>query len=136
MKRSVWSRWWTPCAVRDVDKIILPEIPLRARVGVSDQERASEQEIILDLELGLDLGPAGSSDDLRRTVDYEAVCDAVAAVTRSREFRLIEAIAEGCALALLSGFPVTDVRVRVRKPSALRSRGVPYAAVEVVRRRG
>ena len=119
-----------------MDSIILPGIPLRARVGVRAEERASDQEIFLDVELGLDLQPAASSDELDRTVDYEAVCDTLATVTRSREFNLIEAIAEACARALLSRFPVAEVRVRVRKPGALRSRGVPYAAVEVLRRRG
>ena len=119
-----------------MDRIILPEIPLRARVGVSAEERAAEQEIFLDMELGLDLRPAGMSDDLGLTVDYEAVCEAVAGVARSRPFRLIEAIAEECAQAVLSVFAVEEVRVRVRKPAALRSRGVPYAAVEVLRRRG
>ena len=119
-----------------MDRILLPEIPLRARVGVSAEERASEQDITVDVELGLDLSAAGTTDDLGRTVDYESVCEAVAAVARSRPFRLIEAIAEECARAVLGGFAVDEVRVRVRKPAALRSRGVPYAAVEVLRRRG
>jgi dihydroneopterin aldolase len=119
-----------------VDRIIVPEIPLRARVGVTAEERAAEQEIFVDVEVGLDLRPAGTSDDLGLSVDYEAVCEAVEAVARSRPFRLIETIAEECARALLTGFAVAEVRVRVRKPGALRSRGVPYAAVEVFRRRG
>ncbi|MSR20840.1 MAG: dihydroneopterin aldolase [Gemmatimonadetes bacterium] len=124
------------CEGPDVDRIILPEMPLRARVGVSAEERASEQEIFVDVELGLDLRPAGTSDDFGLTVDYEAVCEAVAAVARSRPFALIEAIAEECARVVLTAFAVEEVRVRVRKPGALRSRGVPYAAVEVLRRRG
>ncbi len=119
-----------------MDRIILPEIPLRARVGVGAEERAAEQDIYVDVEIGLDLRPAGTSDDLGRTVDYEAVCEAVATVARSRQFHLIEAIAEECATAVLAAFAVGEVRVRVRKPGALRVRGVPYAAVEVFRRRG
>jgi dihydroneopterin aldolase len=119
-----------------MDRIILPDIPLRARVGVTAEERATEQEIFLDVEIGLDLRPAGTSDDLAHTVDYDAVCEALARVARSRQFRLIEAIAEECASAVLAALAVEEVRVRVRKPGALRSRGVPYAAVEVFRRRG
>ncbi len=120
-----------------MDRIIIPGIPLRARVGVSEAERASEQEIVVEVELGLDLRAAGTTDDLSRTVDYESVCDVVAAAATARAFRLIEAIAEACAASVLARFPAVDeVRVRVRKPSALQSRHVSFAAVEVLRRRG
>jgi dihydroneopterin aldolase len=120
-----------------VDRIVVPGLPLRARVGVTDAERAVAQDVSLHVELGLDLRGAGVHDDLARTVDYDAVCVCLGAVVGAAEFRLIEAIAEACARALLSDFPsVEEARVEVRKPSALRSRGVPYAAVEVTRRRG
>ncbi len=120
----------------EVDRIFVPEIPMRARVGVTEAERASGQELSIDVELGLDLSPAGRGDALERTVDYERVCDVVDGVVRARAFHLIEAVAEACARGVLDAFPVIEeVRVHVRKPGALRSRGVPYAAVEVVRRR-
>jgi dihydroneopterin aldolase len=119
-----------------MDRIVVPGLPLRARVGVEDAERAAEQEIVVEVELGLDLGPAGRSDDLAHTVDYDTVCDVVARAVGARAFRLVEAVAEESARALLAAFgEVTEVRVQVRKPGALRARGVPYAAVEVTRRR-
>jgi dihydroneopterin aldolase len=119
-----------------MDRIIVPELTLRARVGVTETERASEQDVLIDVELGLDLSRAGREDALAHTVDYEKVCDVLAATVRSKPYRLIEAIAEACAEAVLGAFPVDEARVRVRKPGALRHRGVPWAAVEVVRRRG
>jgi dihydroneopterin aldolase len=120
-----------------VDRIVIPGLPLRARVGVTDAERAVAQEIELHVELGLDLTAAGAHDDLGRTVDYDAVCEHLGSVVRLTEFRLIEAIAEACARTLLATFPsVDEARVEVRKPAALRSHGVAYAAVEVTRRRG
>lgn len=120
-----------------MDKILIPGIPLRVHVGVTDEERASEQGIVVEVELGLDLRAAGTADDLSRTVDYESVCEVVAAAATARAFRLIEAMAEESARVVLARFdPVEEVRVRVRKPAALRSRDVPFAAVEVVRRRG
>jgi dihydroneopterin aldolase len=118
-----------------VDLIIVPEIPLRARVGVTEQERGREQEVRVDVELRLELTRAGREDALEHTVDYESVCDVVASTVQSRPYHVIEAVAEACAAALLAAFSVDEVRVRVRKPGALRARGVPYAAVEVVRRR-
>ncbi|MGE0161037.1 MAG: dihydroneopterin aldolase [Gemmatimonadales bacterium] len=118
-----------------MDRIVVPALPLRARVGVTDAERAVAQDVLIDLELGLDLARAGREDALEHTVDYEKVCDVVAATVQAHPYRLIEAIAEACASAILSSFGVQEVRVRVRKPGALVARGVPHAAVEVVRRR-
>jgi len=119
-----------------MDKIIVPGIPLFVRVGWTAEERATEQELSVHVELRLDLRPAGSSDELARAVDYDDLCERVASLVGSGEFRLIEAIAEACARRLLADFPmVHEVRVEVRKPGALRTRGVPYAAVEVTRRR-
>lgn len=119
----------------DVDRIILPELRLQARVGVPDAERAAPQEIFVDVELHLDLSVAGATDALGDTVDYAAVCELLDRTARSRPFRLIEAIAEEAARAVLERFRVVEVRVRVRKPSALKTWGAPYAAVEVLRRR-
>jgi dihydroneopterin aldolase len=119
-----------------MDRIIVPRIPLLAHIGVTERERASEQDILIDLELGLDLSAAGKEDALELTVDYERVCDVVATLVRTRAFRLLEAAAEACAQGILDTFQrVAEVRVCIRKPGALRSRGVSYAAVEVVRRR-
>jgi dihydroneopterin aldolase len=118
-----------------MDRIIVPELPLRAHVGVTEAERSSEQEILIDVELSLDLSRAGREDTLEHTVDYEQVCDLLAATVRARRYRLIEAIAEACAEAVLAAFPVEEARVRIRKPSALRARGAPWAVVEVARRR-
>jgi len=117
-----------------VDRIVVPEIRLQARVGVGEEERATAQEILVDVELFLDLAPAGRSDDLAATVDYERVCELVDEVARSRPFRLIEAIAEAVMAAVLERFEVDEALVRVRKPGALRAWGVPYAAIEVRRR--
>jgi dihydroneopterin aldolase len=124
-----------PCGEPDVDRIAVPEIRLLARVGVTDAERASPQEILVHVELSLDLSRAGATDDLAATVDYVAVCELLDRVARARPFRLLEAIAEESARAVLSSFPVAEVRIGVRKPGALKAWGAPYAAVEVHRRR-
>ena len=118
-----------------MDKIIIPQIPLRVRVGVTDEERSREQDILIDIELGLDLHPAGTTDDLTQSVDYEVICTTVTSMMRSRFFKLIETIANEVAGMLLEQHNIDEVLVRVRKPDALRIHGVPYAAVEVFRRR-
>jgi len=118
-----------------MDRIVVPDIPLQARVGVPEAERMEPQEVFLGLVLWLSLAEAAASDDLTMTVDYDAVCARVADVVTARPYRLVEAMAGAVAGAILEDFPVDEVEVRVRKPGALRARGVPYAAVEIRRRR-
>jgi dihydroneopterin aldolase len=118
-----------------VDRIVIPRIPLEARLGVTDAEREAPQEITVDLVLHRELGSAGASDDLADTIDYDAVCATVGEVVAARPYRLIEAVAEELARALLARFGAAEVEVRVEKPGALRARGVPFAAVEIRRHR-
>jgi len=117
-----------------MDSIEIPGIPLRAKVGVTDDERNEPQDVRVSLLLRLDLATAGKSDDLADTIDYDAVCGTVERTVTSREFHLIEALAEAVALAVLSTYAIEEVEVRVEKPGALRGRGVPYAAVGIRRR--
>jgi dihydroneopterin aldolase len=118
-----------------VDRIVIPGLPLRAHVGVTDEERSSEQDVVVSLTLHLDLAAAGTSDALEDTVDYDAVCEVVARTVEQRPFHLIEAMASGVADAVLGSFAVGVVEVRVEKPGALRARRVPFAAVEMRRGR-
>jgi dihydroneopterin aldolase len=118
-----------------LDWIVIPGIPLEAHVGVTEEERASPQEIQVGLTLHLDLSRAGASDALADTVDYEAVCQTVSDVVGDVPFHLIEAIAERVASAILDAFAVARVDVSVKKPDALRERGVAFAAVEISRDR-
>lgn len=124
-----------PFGGSDVDRIVIPRIPLLAHLGVTEEERAAAQEIFVELVLHLDLAAAGASDDLGDSVDYDAVCRTVGEGVGGGRFHLIEAVAEHVAAAVLAGFDVARVDVRVEKPAALRARGIPFAAVEISRER-
>jgi dihydroneopterin aldolase len=117
------------------DLIQLRGARVMARVGVPDEERATPQELIVDLDLSFDIRAAAADDDFTRTIDYAAVRATLARVAAHQPYRLIETIAERAAAALLEEFPAERVRVTVKKPAALRSLGVDYPAVEIVRSR-
>ncbi len=117
------------------DKILMPAIPLPARVGCSAEERRTAQQILVDLELCLDVAQAAATDSIDAAVDYVAVRAAVEEVCAAKAYRLIETVAERIAAKLLADFRVDAVMVRVRKPSALARFGAPWAAVEIRRSR-
>ena len=89
----------------------------------------------VDAELDVDLGPAAVSDDLRTTVDYGLVAARIVEVATKERVNLLERLAGRLASMLLSEFPCSEVRVRVRKltPPMEGLQGVP--GVEITRRR-
>ncbi len=79
-----------------------------------EQQRAQPFEVDVDLEV--DLGTAGASDDLDHTVDYGAVAVAVARVVTGERHRLLERLAQRIAEeARATDGRVRSVTVAVRK---------------------
>ena len=119
------------------DRIVLANMVFQARHGVNDWEKAEPQRFEVDVELTVELQPAGLEDDLTKTVDYRGVYDVARQVVESTTFNLIEALAEAIAHEILAGQPlVRGVVVRVRKPEVRLGGPLDHAAVEISRVRG
>ena len=105
------------------------------RHGYYEHELTTPQPFEVDLELLLNLQPAGIDDDLEKTVDYEKVYAATRQIVESTSFRLLEALAEAISHELLSDFAVNEVGIRIRKPKVELGGPLDHAAVEIWRRR-
>ena len=106
--------------------------------GVLETERRHGQRFLVDLELTLDdetAGAAAASDRIEDAVDYRDVVDAVRDVSDAHAYNLLEAFASAIAASLLDRFPLSGVRVRVRKPEVVLATPVEHAAVVVERER-
>ena len=117
------------------DRIVLRRMVFSGRHGYTDEERSQPQRFEGDVELLLNLQPAGVDDDLERTVDYERAFEIARELVESTNFRLVEAIAEGIAHELLRVLPVNEVGVRVRKMRVPVSGQIDHAEVEIWRTR-
>ena len=116
------------------DRIHLRDMRFMGTHGYHEWERRQSQPFEVDVELVVDLAPAGTSDDLEQTVDYGRVYDLVRSVVEDRTFRLLEAIAEAISADLLTAFEIDEVVVRVRKPAVQLGGPLEYAGVEIHRR--
>lgn len=117
------------------DRIHLRNIRLEGRHGYYDHELEQRQPFEVDVELVLNLQPAGIDDDLEQSVDYAKAYDIVRQVVESTSYRLLEALAEAISHELLSAFPVDEVGIRVRKPGVQLGGPLDYAGVEIWRLR-
>jgi len=102
-------------------------------VGVSKGEREVPQHLSIDVEYPANCRISGKSDSIKDAVDYDLVAQAVAGVCASREFSLIETVAELIAKRILEMFPISEVRVLVRKISPVPAPRVSYVSVEITR---
>lgn len=119
------------------DRIVIAGMQFFGRHGVYAHETKSGQLFTVDVDMRLDLEPAGQQDDLALTVDYSAVFREVRAVVEGGPRKLIEAVAEGIAARLLQRFPpLQQVTVRVHKQRAPIPGTFADVYVEVVRCRG
>jgi dihydroneopterin aldolase len=114
---------------------VLRNIQLMGRHGFYDHELAAPQPFEVDVELLLNLQPAGTDDDLEKTVDYGRVYEIVRQIVESTSFRLLEALAEAISHEILSEFAVDEVGIRVRKPTVDLGGPIDYSGVEIWRRR-
>ena len=104
--------------------------------GYFDHELLNPQPFEVDVELVMNLQPAGIDDDLEKTVDYGAAFECCRAVVEGKPFHLLEGIAEAVASDLLKTFsPLESVTVRVRKPGVPIDGVLEYAGVEIERTR-
>ena len=118
------------------DRIILRNMVFDGRHGYYDEELRTPQPFEVDVELELNLQPAGVDDDLTKTVDYGRVFEVTRQIVESTTYRLLEALAEAISHEVLSDFPsIGEVGVRIRKPKVPIEGRLDYAGVEIWRRR-
>ena len=118
-----------------MDKILISSIDCVAAIGVTAEERTIKQRLSIDVEILTDAARAAHADSLKDAVDYSKVAILVMQVCRSRDFHLIETLAELLAGRILADFPVPQVRILVRKISPVVEPRVNYVSIEIVRSR-
>lgn len=120
------------------DRILLEGMIFHGNHGTLPAERELGQPFVVDVELYLDLQPAGLSDDLAHTVDYSEVHLRAKSIVEGPPVNLTEAVAERIALTILEDHPLVEaVRVKVAKPHVrLDDTVFAGSAVEILRDRG
>ena len=97
------------------DEILILGLELPVKIGVPEAERAAWQVLRADVVLRPQLSFEAMGDDLKQTVDYEAVANALKTLAAARPRRLIETLAAEMADMVLTSFGAGSVRIELRK---------------------
>jgi dihydroneopterin aldolase len=95
--------------------IEINELKVQCFVGVTDEELSRPQVLLFDISIRPTQSWSKLNDNIRNTIDYVGVVQAVEMLVQSRPRRLIETMAEELADMLLKTFPVNFCRIRIQK---------------------
>ena len=118
-----------------MDWIRLTNLSLFGHHGAHEEEMRLGQKLEFDVELGLDLQPAGKSDSLEETINYREVYRRIEDRVTQERYLLLEALAEGIAQDLLANYKIDVVVVRARKPNVPFAGAMSHVGVEITRSR-
>ncbi|OGG60870.1 dihydroneopterin aldolase [Candidatus Kaiserbacteria bacterium RIFCSPHIGHO2_02_FULL_49_16] len=115
-----------------MNRIFIEKLVLKGKHGVSDRERESEQEFLIDISAEADAETAGTTDNISDTINYKDFADITRKVVEGESFHLVETIAQKIAERILENPKIKTVSVTVRKPQVLPS-GVPGVTIIRIR---
>lgn len=98
-----------------MSKISIVDLEVFFRVGVSDEERARPQRLLLTVEMECDFSAAAASDHIGETIDYYGVTQSISKYGEGRSWKLIEKLAADIADRILAEFGPDAVFVEVKK---------------------
>lgn len=105
---------------KELDSICIRDLTLSCIVGTKPSERVRRRRVVVNIELMCDLDRAGTTDDLRYTVDYADVCERVRKMVSHSRCQIIESLAQQIADVCLDVAGVRGVSVTLDKPGAVR----------------
>jgi len=98
-----------------MDIIMIRELAVAYRVGVTEEERSAPQRLLLTIEMSHDCTAAAARDDLTKTIDYDAVCRRLLRFGESASWKLLETLAADIGMMIRSEFRAASVLVEVQK---------------------
>lgn len=98
-----------------MSKINIVDLEVFYCVGVTDEERAAPQRLLITVEMAFDFSSAALSDRVERTIDYHAVAQMLLNYGEGRSWKLLERLVTNLADMILAEFKAQNVSITVKK---------------------
>jgi len=113
-------------------RISIIDLEVQYHIGVSEQERAQPQRLLLTIEMSVDFTAAAQSDRVEQTINYQAVADELLQFGQGRSWQLLEKLVSNIADRVITKYKPESVFVEAKKFVIPQAR---YVAVSVTRGR-
>jgi 7,8-dihydroneopterin aldolase/epimerase/oxygenase len=107
-----------------MSKITIVDLEVHYCVGVTDEERAKPQRLLLTVDMSLDFTSASVSDRIERTINYQVVAEDLLKFGEGRSWKLLEKLVANVAERVLNEYNPQSVLVEVKKFSIPQARFV------------
>lgn len=96
-------------------KISIVDLEVFYCVGVTEEERAKPQRLLLTVEMSQDISSAAASDRIERTINYQEVTDDLLKYGQGRSWKLLEKLVVNVAERILTDYKPQAVTVEAKK---------------------
>ncbi len=107
-----------------MSKITIVDLEVAYCVGVSDEERAKPQRLLVTVDMTFDFSSAAVSDRVERTINYQTVAEDLLKFGEGRSWKLVERLVDNIAESVLAVYKPQAVMVEVKKFSIPQARFV------------
>ena len=115
-----------------MSKIAIVDLEVSWCVGVTNEERAKPQRLLVTVDMSYDFSSAAVSDRIEKTINYQKVAEDVLKFGENRSWKLLEKLAANIADLILAQYGPQAVYVEVKKFSIPQAR---YVAVSLTKTR-
>jgi FolB domain-containing protein len=105
-----------------MSKITIVDLEVYFCVGVTDEERAKPQRLLLTVDMSLDFTSASVSDRIERTINYQTVAEELLKFGEGRSWKLLEKLVANIAERILAEYKPQSVLVEAKKFSVPQAR--------------
>jgi dihydroneopterin aldolase len=107
-----------------MSKITIVDLEVHYCVGVTEEERAAPQRLLVTVDMTFDFSSAAVSDRIERTINYQTVVEDLLKFGEGRSWKLLEKVVDNIAERVLTEYKPQGVLVEVKKFSIPQARFV------------
>jgi 7,8-dihydroneopterin aldolase/epimerase/oxygenase len=115
-----------------MSRISIVDLEVFYCVGVTDEERAKPQRLLLTVDMSLDFSSASISDRIEKTIDYQEVANRLLKFGDGRSWKVLEKLVANLGDMILATFKPQSVLVEAKKFSIPQAR---YVSVSLTKAR-
>ena len=116
-----------------MSKITIVDLEVFYCVGITDEERAQPQRLLVTVDMSFDFSSAAISDRIEKTINYHTVAHTLLKFGENRSWKLIERLVSNMADMVMAEFKPQAVFIEIKKFAIPEAR---HVAVSVTRTRG